>query len=118
MKFKPVILIIVVLAACCGLSACATENPSTGEPIPPGDQRFALKEVQSRLPRLRIGMTRTDVLLTLGSPAEETADAWVYRPSRKGFFLPAKALVVKFQDRQYIGYEYQPIVFGARLHTE
>ncbi len=110
-----VLAAIILPATLLLLSACASIDPATGEPVPPQGQRYTLEEVESRLGRLRPGLSKTEALLILGSPAEETEDAWIYRPSRSGVFVPAKALVIRFQDRQYVEHDYQPILFGGRV---
>lgn len=105
----------IVVAACLWFIGCVSQDPATGDPAPPEGQRYTLKEIEDRLDRLRPGLSRTEVLLILGSPADRTEDAWVYRPARSGIFVPARALVVRFESRRYVGYDYQPIVFGGRV---
>lgn len=100
------------------LVGCVSQNPDTGEAIPPEGQRFNLDEIKTRLPQLRSGMSRTQVLLILGSPAEQRDDAWIYRPARSGIFVPARALVVRFHDRLYTEHVYQPILLGGRVGSD
>jgi hypothetical protein len=101
-----------------GLSAaCVTENATTGEVIPRGRQKYPFEQVEKAAEDLAVGMSKTQVLLLLGSPAEmsEKGDVWVYLPERYGILIPAKALRLEFRVNDLAEYGFQPIVLGARL---
>ena len=99
------------------LPGCVTENLTTGEMVPRGNQRYPFERVEKAAERLVVGMTKTEVLLLLGSPAEkdEKDEIWVYLPERYGILIPAQALRLEFRDRVLTEHGYRPIVLGARL---
>ncbi len=99
------------------LPACVTENAATGENIPRGKQRYEFAKVERAAEYLRVGMTRTEVLILLGSAAEtgEQGDVWVWLPERYGVLVPARALQVRFRDGRVVEHGYRPIVLGATL---
>lgn len=105
----------LVLAAL--LAGCVTENAATGEPIPRGNQRYPFAQVQEAAERLAVGMSRSDVLLLLGSAAklEDGGDTWVWLPERHAILVPARALQVRFEAGRVKDFGYRPIVFGADL---
>ena len=98
-------------------SGCVTENATTGEKIPRGDQKYPFEKVEKAAGELTVGMTKTQVLLLLGSPAEMSreGDVWIYLPERYGILIPARALRLEFQTNDLAEYGFQPIVLGARL---
>ncbi|MBL8862454.1 MAG: hypothetical protein JNK02_10640 [Planctomycetes bacterium] len=98
-------------------SSCVTENTTTGEMVPRGNQRYPWEKVQRLAKDLRKGMTTTEVLLHMGSPAEiDTQDEqWVYLPERYGILIPAEALHLQFKERVLVEFGYRPIILGAQL---
>ena len=104
-----------VAAVGSGVGGCKTESMSTyayegGHP----NQKYAFAEVKKRARALRPGMSRSDVLITLGSPAEIRGGTWVYLPSTPGYVMPSELLEVRFQSGRYVSHEFRPIVFGQR----
>jgi outer membrane protein assembly factor BamE (lipoprotein component of BamABCDE complex) len=101
-----------------GLSAASvTEDASTGKLVPRGDQKFPFEEVEEAAGDLTVGMSKSQVLFLLGSPAEmsETGNEWVYLPERYAILIPARALHLEFQDGALAEHGFRPIVLGARL---
>lgn len=100
-----------------GLSACVTENVTTGENVPRGDQKYPFAKVEQAAERLTVGMSKTQVLMLLGSPAEmsESGNEWVYLPERYAILVPAKALHLEFRDDALTDHGFRAIVLGARL---
>ncbi len=98
-----------------GLGGCKTESMSPyayddGHP----NQKYAFSEVKKRAKGLRPGMPRSDVLITLGSPAEVRGNTWVYLPPKPGYVVPTELLEVRFQSGRYVSHEFKAIVFGQR----
>ncbi len=98
-----------------GLGGCKTESMSAyayddGHP----NQKYAFKEVKKRAKALRPGMSRSDVLITLGSAAEVHGNTWVYLPPKPGYVVPTELLDVRFQSGRYVSHEFKAIVFGQR----
>jgi outer membrane protein assembly factor BamE (lipoprotein component of BamABCDE complex) len=94
--------------------SCVTTDARTGETIPRGNQKY---EVVERAEELRNGLSRSQVLLMLGSPAEEDGgrSVWVYLPKRLGVLIPARALRLEFENGRLIDDGYRSIVLGQRL---
>jgi outer membrane protein assembly factor BamE (lipoprotein component of BamABCDE complex) len=111
------------LAACApfallpAATACVTENTTTGEMVPRGNQRYPWEEVQERAKRLSNGMSKGQVLNLMGSPAEiEDEDShWIYLPERHGILVPAQALHLEFDRGVLAEHEYRAIVLGAKM---
>lgn len=99
------------------LAACVKLNPKTGETLPRGEQRFKFEHVIERSEDLKEGMSKYQVLLVLGSPAETSSrgEVWLYLPERSGFLLPALALRLKFQGDYLTEHGRVPIVLGETL---
>lgn len=97
--------------------ACITENTTTGERVPRGNQRYPWDEVQERATRLQNGMNKGQVLNLMGSPAEieDEDDHWTYLPERHGILFPAQALHLEFERGVLTEHEYRAIVFGAHM---
>ena len=95
MRPRRCIPVVALLAAVSVLPACHTEPMElrSYDGAPPG-QRYELDEVKRRLAELTPGMGRTEVLLTLGSPAKREGGDYLYLPSRPGLLLPADAVRV------------------------
>jgi len=109
--------LLASLALFAGTSACVTENMTTGEMVPRGNQRYPWDKVKELAKNLEDGMTKSGVLLLMGSPAEtnEAGDQWVYLPERYGILIPAEALHLQFKDATLVEHGYRPIILGARL---
>lgn len=99
------------------LAGCVTENMETGENVPRGRQGQEFSKVEKAAEDLKDGMTKTQVYLMLGSPAEtdDKGDVWIYLPERYGILIPARALRLEFKDTILVDHGYQPIILGARL---
>jgi len=109
-------LLCAVMAAA-GLTGCVTEDTATGQLIPRGNQRYEFSRVEKSAEQLKDGMTKMQVLLLLGSPAEMSAsgDTWVYLPERYGILIPARALQLEFKFDLLTDHGYRPIVLGMEL---
>ena len=100
-----------------GASACVTQKADTGEMVPRGDQRYEWSKVKELEKQLKDGMTKTQVLMLMGSPAEVDAadNQWIYLPERYAILIPAQALQLDFKDRILVKHGYRAIVLGAQL---
>lgn len=98
-------------------AGCVTTNMDTGQVVPRGNQKLPYDQVDRLSSKLQLGMTRLDVNLLLGSPAEKDADSnvWVYLPERYAILVPAMALRLEFKDGKLADFGRRPIVLGARL---
>jgi outer membrane protein assembly factor BamE (lipoprotein component of BamABCDE complex) len=105
-------LALVLLVAASG--CVQTKN---GEAVPRGDQRFPFTQVEERARKLQPGLTRSEVMLLLGSPAEidESDSVWIYLPERYAVLVPARALRLEFDGNVLKEHGYRAIVLGARL---
>jgi outer membrane protein assembly factor BamE (lipoprotein component of BamABCDE complex) len=105
-----------VLAAA-ALGGCVTQDAKTGEYIPRGNQRYEFSKVEEAAENLRDGMSKAQVLMLLGSPAEkdDDGDTWIYLPERYAILIPARALQLEFKDGVLASHGYRPIVLGAKL---
>ena len=106
----------VVLAAA-ALGGCVTQDATTGENIPRGNQRYEFSKVEKYAEQLRDGMTKAQVLMLLGSAAEmdDAGDVWIYLPERYGILIPARALQLEFKNSVLVSHGYRPIVLGMEL---
>lgn len=107
----------LLLACAFATAGCVTENLTTGEVVPRGEQKFPFEKVEKYAEKLQLGMSKTQVMVLLGSPAEQDqkGDVWVYLPERYAVVIPARALRVEFRDRLLVEFGYRPIVLGAQL---
>mgnify|MGYP006428876745 CR=1 FL=1 len=98
------------------LGGCVADEP-VAEPHARAavNQQHSLDEVRERLDKLEPGITKREVLLTLGSPAIQRATYWEYWPERSGTMLPATAIRVLFEEEFYTGRRVVPIVLGEQL---
>ena len=98
-------------------ASCVNVDPETGETIPRGNQRYEFKEVERNAEKLETGMSKYQVLMLLGSPAEESkqGDVWVYLPERPAVIIPASALRLQFRNGRLADHGYHPIVLGQRF---
>ena len=109
------IVLGTVVAVGSGLGGCKTESMSAyayedGHP----NQKYPFNEVKKRARGLRPGMSRSEVLITLGSPAEVHGNTWVYLPPKPGIVMPTELLEVRFRSGRYVSHEFKAIVFGQR----
>ena len=98
-------------------SACVSQNLDTGEMIPRGNQRYPWDKVVQLAKNLQIGMTKPQVLLLMGSPAEMDPEdnLWIYLPERYAILIPAQALRLEYKNDVLVDFGYRAIVLGARL---
>ena len=102
----------IVIALTIGIAGCATGSSASGHP----NQKFSLSDVEKRLKNIQPWMSKMEVMIQLGSPAQISRSTWVYLPSRSGFLLPARALNVNFLDGVYISHETRPIILGEQMN--
>ncbi len=102
-----------VIAAMIGCEAAARDD--FYEPLPDAGQKYELADVQRRVKQLEPGMSRLQVLATLGSPAVREYDYWDYMPDHSGLVIPARKLRVEFDRGRYIGHRMIPIVLGEDI---
>jgi outer membrane protein assembly factor BamE (lipoprotein component of BamABCDE complex) len=97
--------------------ACVTVDAKTGEKVPRGNQKHEFDVVVERAEGLEKGLSRAQVLLMLGSPAEQDpkGNIWVYLPERPAVIVPARALRLEFVDGRLADFGYRAIVLGQRL---
>ena len=100
-----------------GAVACVNVDPNTGETIPRGDQKYEYSKVTESAKKLRKGMSKLDVLLLLGSAAEQSdsGDTWIYLPERPAVLVPASALKLEFGLEGLADWGYHPIILGLRM---
>lgn len=108
---------VLALVGGCALGACVNVDPETGKTIPRGDQKFEFEYVRKQAEKLELGMTTTEVLILLGSPAERDVGGteWVYLPERPAVLIPGKALRLVFENGRLKKYAYHPIILGQEL---
>ena len=109
------VLALALLAL--GAVACVNVDPKTGDTIPRGNQKYPYSKVTDSAQQLRKGMSKLDVLLLLGSAAEQSegGDTWLYLPERPAVLVPASALKLEFGPEGLADWGYHPIVLGLRL---
>lgn len=78
-------------------------------------QRYSLEEVKQRMVSIKPGMPRLEVLVRLGSPAENRGDTWLYLPDKPNFLIPGEYLEVRFAGDVYVSHRLRPILFGERV---
>lgn len=105
----------VALALALASGGCVTTRD--GEPVPRGDQTYPFERVEERAKKLREGLTKTEVGMLLGAPAEVAEDdsVWVYLPERRAILVPARALRLEFEGDVLKEHGFRAIVLGARL---
>lgn len=106
-----------LLVSISALAGCVTENMDTGEMVPRGQQGMEFSKVEKYAEDLKNGMTKSQVMLLLGSPAEkdDQGDVWIYLPERYGILIPARALRLEFKNLVLVDHGYRPIILGATL---
>ncbi len=99
------------------LAGCVNVDPDTGKTIPRGGQKYEFEYVEKQAKKLRNGMSYTDVLLVLGSPAERDRanSQWVYLPERPAVLIPGRALRLEFEGGVLVKHAYHPIILGQEL---
>ncbi len=99
------------------LAGCVSVDPDTGKPIPRGEQRFPFDTVTRNAESLLPGMSKSECLMLLGSPAERSADGdtWVYLPERPAVLIPGRALRLRFADNRLAEHGYRAIILGQDL---
>ena len=99
------------------LASCVNVDPDTGKTIPRGDQRHMFAAVERQAEQLKDGMSKLQVLLLLGSPAETSGggDIWVYLPERPAVLVPSHALRLEFKSDILITHGYKAIILGQSL---
>ena len=96
------------------LAGCVNVDPQTGQTIPRGDQKYRFADVEQQAKQLKDGMTKMQVILLLGSPAEasEGGNVWVYLPERPAVLVPSRALRLEFSNDVLVSHGYRAIVLG------
>ena len=99
------------------LAGCVNVDPETGKTIPRGGQKNEYSFVKQRAEQLQEGMSKIEVIILLGSPAETSAngDVWVYLPERPAALVPASGLRLVFQGNVLKSHEFTTIIFGQQL---
>jgi hypothetical protein len=112
---RPALLVLLGLFA--STSSCVTENTTTGEMVPRGKQRYPWDTVVELAKQLQKGMTKPQVMMLMGSPAEiDTEDNhWIYLPERYAILIPGQFLQLDFEGAVLSDFGYRPIVLGAQL---
>jgi outer membrane protein assembly factor BamE (lipoprotein component of BamABCDE complex) len=117
MKLPSTAILALLLFLGSGTSACVHQNAQTGEMIPRGNQRYPWDKVVELAKGLQKGMSKPQVLMQMGSPAEIDTDdnLWIYLPERYGILVPAQALRLEYKDNVLVDFGYRAIVLGTRL---
>jgi hypothetical protein len=99
------------------LAGCVNVDPVSGKTIPQGNQRYEFATVERRAEQLQVGMTRSDVMMLLGTPAEQSDDGviWIYLPERPAVLVPSRALRLEFEGGILKAHAYTTIVLGKPL---
>lgn len=113
MKTRFAFLVLLAVA----LAGCVNVDPQTGKTIPRGEQKNDYAYVKERAAQLRVGMTKMEVTILLGSPAQTShdGDVWDYVPERPAVLMPAKGLRLVFLNGCLKTHEFTTIVFGQPL---
>ena len=114
---RPLLARLLVLVPLSVAMGCVTVDAKTGEVVPRGDQRYEFERVKKYAENLEIGMTKLQVLATVGSPAEKSqrGDQWVYLPERPAVLVPSRALRLEFENDRLAEFGYHSIVLGQQL---
>lgn len=109
--------VMIAMLACGALPlGCATdEATTTGQAEAEYQQKYDMEYVRDHASELQPGMSKAEVLILLGSPAEQQPAKWIYRPKRSALIVPAEALVVRFEQGRYVSHRTEPIVLGERF---
>ncbi|MEM1447992.1 MAG: outer membrane protein assembly factor BamE [Planctomycetota bacterium] len=114
---RPLLAGLLALLTLSVPTGCVTVDAKTGEVVPRGDQRYEFERVKKYAENLEIGMTKLQVLATVGSPAEKSqrGDQWVYLPERPAVLVPSRALRLEFENDRLAQFGYHSIVLGQQL---
>jgi len=117
MKLHSIAFLALLPLAAAGASACVSQNLDTGEMVPRGNQRYPWDKVVELAKHLENGMTKPQVLLLMGSPAEMDPESnlWIYLPERYAILIPAQALRLEYKNDVLVDFGYRAIVLGTRL---
>ena len=117
MKLQVIQRAVLGLALCASAVSCVNVDPETNQVIPRGNQRYEFDRVVENVDRLEVGLNKLQVVMLLGSPAEESdhGDTWVYLPERPAVIVPGRALKLEFRNGKLTEYGFHAIVLGARL---
>ena len=99
------------------LVGCVNVDPESGKTIPRGGQRYTFATVERHAEQLKEGMTKLDVMLLLGSPAEtsDDGDVWMYVPERAAVLVPTRGLRLVFKNNLLESHEPTAIILGQQL---
>lgn len=99
------------------LSGCVNVDPETGKTIPREGQKYKFATVERKAEQLQKGMSKFDVLMLLGAPAERSDDndIWIYLPERPAVLVPSRALKLEFKGNILVKHEYSAIILGQTL---
>ena len=113
---KPIVRFALPLTALI-LAGCVNVDPETGKTIPRGDQRHLFADVEKQAGNLKDGMTKMQVLILLGSPAETSdyGNVWVYLPERPAVLVPSHALQLEFKNDVLVSHGDRAIILGNKL---
>ena len=106
---------LLILAALVSLLAgCVNVDPQTGKTIPQGKQKNEFAKVEQLAERVQDGMTKPEVLMLLGSPAQsrDKGRVWIYLPERSPILIPSRSLQMVFEGNTLVKHGYRAIVFG------
>ncbi|MEM9380631.1 MAG: outer membrane protein assembly factor BamE [Planctomycetota bacterium] len=109
--------LLALLPLSVAAGSCVTVDAQTGAVVPRGDQRYEFERVKEYAEKLEVGMTKLQVLATVGSPAEKSqrGDQWLYLPERPAILVPSRALRLEFEDDRLTQFGYHSIVLGQQL---
>ena len=109
--------LLATLGCVLALASCVNVDPDSGKTIPRGNQALNFDVVKDEAKRLKLAMSKLQVQILLGSPAEKDrrGDVWVYLPERPALIVPGRALRLEFRDGVLVEHGYHAIVLGAQL---
>ncbi len=115
-RVRSVGLLLVGLALIGGVVGCTGDQALTAEQArATASQKYDYDYVKRQAKQLQPGLSKAEVLILLGSPAQREAARWIYLPKRSGLIVPAEALVVRFLNGRYDSHATEPTVLGERL---
>jgi len=108
---------IVLVCIALIISGCVRVDPDSGRTLPRGNQKYLFEKVESNAENLQPGMSKLDVLILLGSPAEMSSNGnvWDYLPERPAVLIPSRGLRVEFKNDVLESHGYRPIIAGQSL---